>query len=59
MSELDKLSAEERASFEWGRVHGIYSERAAIVAWLREGGQGMKLVAAAIERGEHLGGDDE
>lgn len=39
--------------FGEGNLYGRNEERAAILAWLREGGQGMKLVAAAIERGEH------
>jgi len=56
---LAGIRVREHAIYEVGRVRGAAEERSAIVAWLREGGQGMKLVAAAIERGEHLAGDDE
>ena len=44
-----------------GRAEGRAEERAAIVAWLhmQEGRQTFGDLARAIERGEHLAGDDE
>ena len=51
---------EHNADYERGRE----DERAAIVAWLREPqGESVtpwcELLADFIERGDHLGGDDE
>ena len=38
---------------------GRQEERAAIVAWLRSIGGNADVWADVVERGDHLGGDDE
>ena len=56
-------NAHDATVYERGSEHGQRFERAAIVAWLRDFGNptspALPLVAEAIERAEHLRGDDE
>ena len=64
MREVNLLTAQERAMFKWGEIQGVITERAAIVAWLREPQDESvtpwcELLADSIENGEHLRGDDE
>jgi hypothetical protein len=55
---LRSLDTETEATVVTAYVESVRQrERAAIVTWLRDGGP--KLIAAAIERGAHLRGDDE
>lgn len=51
------IPADQATIYSAGVTDGEALERKAIVKWLRRGGQ--KLIAAAIERGDHLAGDDE
>ena len=59
MREVNLLTAQERAMFKWGEIQGVITERAAIVAWLRSIGGNADVWADVVERGDHLGGDDE
>ena len=51
------IPADQATIYRVGVTDGEALERAAIMKWLRGGGQ--KLIANAIERGAHLAGDDE
>lgn len=65
ISESQSVHCEATMSDPEGDILNTYIEiggrweRAAIVAWLNEGGVLGELFAYAIERGEHLRGDDE
>lgn len=51
----------ERDAWKRGNEQGRKDERAAIVAWLSRGEvcPSPQVLAELIERGEHMGGDDE
>ena len=55
MSDRRYGADEHNADYERGRE----DERAAIVAWLRSIGGNADVWADVVERGDHLGGDDE
>lgn len=58
----DESSFDDGYGFDAGYNAGIEDERAAIVAWLRDPGNTAHTgaaMAAYIESGEHLRGDDE
>ena len=63
--ELLGFSADSHSSFRAAMderiADAVQDERAAIVAWLhmQEGRHTFGDLARAIERGEHIGGDDE
>lgn len=61
--ELLGFSADSHSSFRAAMderiADAVQDERAAIVAWLRSIGGNADVWADVVERGDHLGGDDE
>ena len=57
----DGLLPDDNWAYSDGQRDGAENEREAIVAWLhkQEGIQTFGDLARAVERGEHLRGDDE
>ena len=60
----DGFLPDDNWAYSDGQRDGAENEREAIVAWLREPqGESVtpwcELLADSIERGDHLGGDDE
>ena len=55
----DGLLPDDNWAYSDGQRDGAENEREAIVAWLRSVGGNADVWADVVERGAHLGGDDE
>lgn len=55
----DGLLPDDNWAYSDGQRDGAENEREAIVAWLRSIGGNADVWADVVERGDHLGGDDE